>query len=214
MTLNLAAALQAEGYEIDILLMGCEGEFLEEARRQFWVIALLCNRTWRLPWRLLNYLRLTHPSALIASFWKLNLCACLSRLGAPAVQLILGEHSPSSRSRNSPTWICAITASLLYPLATRVVAVPNGVVENVRRITLGLGGMVRTIYNPIPAPRVVRTDSNEVGGRRLLWVGHLDVPEKPWTDGGGFRAPAQGAWLYAGYGRRRANAPQVGTAGA
>lgn len=177
--LNLAAALRAEGYEIDILLMSHEGEFLAEARRQFRVVDLRCDRTWRLPWRLLTYLRQTHPVALISSFWKLNLCACLARVGAPAVRLILWEHSPPSRSRNSPTWLYAISASLFYPLSTRVVAVSSGVAADVRRITLGLGGKVQTIFNPIPAPRVARTDSGRGKGRRVLWVGRLDVPKNP-----------------------------------
>ena len=177
--LNLAAALQAEGYGIDILLMSYEGEFLAEARRQFRVIDLRCDRTWRLPGRLLAYLRQTHPIALISSFWKLNLCACLARIGAPAVRLVLWEHSPPSRSRNSPTWLYAISASLLYPLATRVVTVSSGVAADVRRITLGLGSKVQTIFNPIPAPRVARTDSGQGDGRRILWVGRLDAPKNP-----------------------------------
>ena len=171
--LNLAAALRAEGYGIDILLMSHEGEFLAEAHRQFRVIDLRCDRTWRLPWRLLTYLRQTHPDALIASFWKLNLCACLARVGAPAVRLVLWEHSPPSRSANSPTWLYALSASLLYPLATRVVVVSSGVAADVRRITLGLGGKVLTIFNPIPAPRVVRADTGWDDGRRVLWVGRL-----------------------------------------
>ena len=178
--LNLAAALQAEGYGIDFLLMSREGEFLAEAEREFSVVDLRCDRTWKLPLRLMTYLRRGQPVAVISSFWKLNLCACVARLGCPRVRLILWEHSPPSRSRNSPTWLYAISASLLYRLATKVVAVSSGVAADVRRITWGLESRVITIFNPIPAPAVSHPQRLDKGGRRrILWVGRLDAPKNP-----------------------------------
>ena len=107
--LNLAMALKAEGIQIDFLLMSLEGEFLAEAERHFNVLNLQCNKTYKLPGRLRVYLAANKPDALISSFWKLNLCACLARLFYPSTKLILWEHSPPSKSSNSPTWLYAIT---------------------------------------------------------------------------------------------------------
>lgn len=175
--LNLAQALNARGYAIDILLMSYEGEFLEEACRQFNVVDLACARTWKLPLRLRRYLAVQRPSALVSSFWKLNLAACLARLAAPGTKLALWEHSPPSQSRNSPPWFYFPTASLLYRLATRVIAVSEAVAADVRRNTFGLGGRIVTIYNAIPAPAALQMPNGR--GRRIIWVGRFDAPKNP-----------------------------------
>lgn len=177
--LNLASALQARGYAIDILLMSFEGEFLKDAQARYNVVDLGCDRTWKLPARLVEYLRREQPVALISSFWKLNVCACLARCAFPRVKLAVWEHSPPSRSRNSPTWLYAITASALYRAATAVIAVSSGVASDVLRITWGLRGRVRTIWNPIPGPVVTSAPSRHARGRRIVWVGRLQAPKNP-----------------------------------
>lgn len=175
--LSLASALQAEGYAIDILLMSCEGEYLAEAQARYNVVDLRCDRTWKLPLRLVAYLRRERPSAIISSFWKLNVCACIARCVCPWVKLAVWEHSPPSNSRNSPAWLYAISASTLYRAATAVVAVSSGVAADVCRITWGLRRRVRTIWNPIPQP--VGLPPPHTRGRKIVWVGRLQHPKNP-----------------------------------
>ena len=177
--LNLATALKEEGYLIDFLLMSHEGEFLAEAQTQFNVIDLRCDRTWKLPFKLWQYMACTRPTALISSFWKLNLCACLARAFCPTVRLAVWEHSPPSRSQNSPTWLYAISSSVLYRFATCVVAVSTGVAADVRRITFGLGRRVTTIFNPIQPPTGTIVKRPPAERRKLIWVGRLDTPKNP-----------------------------------
>ena len=175
--LNLAAALKEEGYLIDFLLLCYEGEFLAEAQTHFNVIDLRCDRTWKLPFKLWKYLVLIHPTALISSFWKLNLCACLARAFNPSVRLVAWEHSPPTRS--CPAWLYAMTASVLYRLATRVVAVSSGVAADVCMNTLGLNSRILTIFNPIPAPLANDASPSCSNDRRIIWVGRLDAPKNP-----------------------------------
>lgn len=175
---NLATALQTQGYVVDFVLMQKTGNLLADAESRFNVVDLRCSRTWKLPLLLARYLWQVRPSAIISSFWKLNLCACLARLVAPGTKLALWEHSPPSRSRNSPVWQYAITASLAYRLATRVVAVSDGVANDVRAITVGLSRKVVTIYNPVPPPLYLRAMPRRKGNR-ILWVGRLNDPKNP-----------------------------------
>lgn len=77
---NLARALSALGVTVDMLLMSHQGEFLAEAERYCQVVDLQCDRTYKLPGKLLSYFQMRHPDVLLSSFWKLNLCACLARL--------------------------------------------------------------------------------------------------------------------------------------
>lgn len=175
--LNLAHAFKAKGLEVDFLLMSFEGEFLSEAIRHFNVVDLECSRTWMLPGKLARHLLRHRSDALISSFWKLNLCACLSRLANPRTKLIAWEHSPPTRS--SPAWLYAISSSILYRLATRVVAVSSGVAANVLKNTVGLRHKVSTIFNPIAPPINLPAPSNGAGRKKLIWVGRLDAPKNP-----------------------------------
>jgi glycosyltransferase involved in cell wall biosynthesis len=175
--LNLAAALRDKGYDVDFLLMLAEGELLAQAEESFRVVDLRCSRTWKLPGLLARYLRRERPDALISSFWKLNLCACLARIARPATRLALWEHSPPSRSVNSPVRLYAPSATILYRLATRVVAVSNGVEADIRRITRGLGRKLVTVYNPIPEPEASSARTPASG--QVIWIGRLDNPKNP-----------------------------------
>jgi glycosyltransferase involved in cell wall biosynthesis len=178
--LNLAHALKEAGIKVDFLLMSLEGEFLVEAKKNFNVIDLRCSRTWKLPGKLATYVWLQKPDALIASFWKLNLCACLARLARPQLRLLLWEHSPPSKSNNSPIWLYAITASLVYRMATRVIAVSSGVEQDIARVTVGLTNQLQVIFNAIPPPSgITQLPAVREGGKKILWVGRMDTPKNP-----------------------------------
>ena len=178
--LNLAAALKETGYDVDILVMSKEGEFLTEAEINFSVIDLKCNKTWKLPYQLIIYLVKNRPDGLISSFWKLNICSCLARLFVPQVSLIVWEHSQPSLSKNSPVWLYAPSASLMYQLATRVVAVSNGVSSDIKRITFGLKNKISVIFNPIPEPKSIELNTKLNGHSKIIiWVGRLDEPKNP-----------------------------------
>lgn len=178
--LNLAKALHEEGIQIDFLLMSFEGEFLAEAERNFSVVDLKCNRTYKLPGRLFNYLMENKPDVLISSFWKLNLCACVTRLIYPWFRLILWEHAPPSKSNNSPAWLYAPSASLFYQLSTKVVAVSSGVLKDISGITLGLRRKMVVICNPIKPPPVhLLLKTKHHLHKRVVWVGRLDNIKNP-----------------------------------
>jgi len=178
--LNLAKALKDAGAQVDILLMSREGEFLEEATRDFNVVDLRCRRTYKLPGRLMAYFIKWRPNVLISSFWKLNLCSCLAKTLFPQIRLLLWEHSPPSESANSPKWLYAISASVLYRCANTIVAVSTGVYKDVDQWTYGLRRRLVVIFNAIPQP-----DPHLLWARRaasmnqVIWVGRLDAPKNP-----------------------------------
>lgn len=178
--LNLARALKALGWTVAILVMSREGEFLAEAERDFDVVDLKCDRTRKLPGCLARYLT-AHPTEIVlSSFWKLNLCACLARVAGGPRRLLLWEHSPPSISKNSPTLLYAISASLLYRLADRVICVSAGVRDDVARWTVGLTSRLQVIHNPIPPPSAPLPASRAPSAtKRIAWVGRLDEPKNP-----------------------------------
>ena len=52
-SINLASNLKERGFEVYFLLMSLEGEFLKEAKEEFIVLNLSCNRTYKLPFKLI-----------------------------------------------------------------------------------------------------------------------------------------------------------------
>lgn len=180
-TISLAKAFQTAPTQVDILVMSLEGEYLAEAQSHFNVINLDCNKTYKLPGKLLSYLVQNRPDALISNFWKLNLCACMARLVYPWFRLILWEHSPPSKSDDSPTWLFAISASIFYQASTKVVTVSSGVFKDIDRITFGLRRKMVVIFNPIepPSPNVFQSKADNGHQRRVIWVGRLDGMKNP-----------------------------------
>lgn len=177
--LNLAHAFRERGIKVVFLLMSREGEFLPEALQYFNVVDLRCDRTWKLPGKLATFLRKEKPDALISSFWKLNLCACLSRVARPSVRLLLWEHSPPSKSANSPTWLYGITASIFYRISTKIIAVSTGVYDDIASITFGLRYKLKVIFNPVLPPPVSLKITKNTDLRRIIWVGRMDYPKNP-----------------------------------
>ncbi|MHB8474364.1 MAG: glycosyltransferase [Gammaproteobacteria bacterium] len=178
--LNLAGALKGLGVQVDILLMSNEGEFLPEAKTHYNVIDLQCDKTCKLPVKLLNYLVRQRPDVLLSSFWKLNLCSCLARMLFPFFRLLLWEHSPPSKSRNSPKWLYATSASIAYQLASKVIAVSTGVRADIASCTFGLRRKLVVIFNPITPPSAELLLQHKRGDiNQVIWVGRLDEPKNP-----------------------------------
>lgn len=173
--LNLADALKAQGYQIEFVLMQAAGEFLPRAHRDHRVVDLRCDRTWKLPLKLARYLRRYRPVAVIASFWKLNICLAAARIAAPRTRVALWEHSSPQAEGNSPTWAFAPTASLLYRLATCVITVSRSVGADIAKRSVGLRRKLVTINNAIPAPFLSRpvTRDSDPAVRQLVWVGRF-----------------------------------------
>ena len=178
--LNLAHEFKSRGFRVTFLLLSYEGEYLGEAVKHFTVFDLSCDRTWKLPLKLISYLRREQPGILISSFWKLNVCACVARIFYQKFRLLLWEHSPPTRGKNSSTILYAISASILYRLARNVIAVSSGVWNDIDSNTFGLRNKLKVIFNPVQNPSIfLGNDLVLKTKRRIVWVGRLDYSKNP-----------------------------------
>jgi len=179
-TLTIAKALQDSGVIVEILLMSNEGEFVEEANLYFKVFDLKCNKTYKLPLKLFFYYINNKPNVIISSFWKLNLCTCISKLIYPFVKIILWEHSPPSKNKNNNKILYYTSASILYRLAKKVIVVSSGVYKDVASWTYSLENKLIIIYNAIPQPKFsTLPKAKSCNGKVIVWVGRLDKPKNP-----------------------------------
>lgn len=178
--LYLARALRSFGLEVEFLLMSYEGELLAEAAAEFGVVDLRCDRTWKLPHRLLKRFSEKKSDILLSSFWKLNLCACLAAMLLPRTKLILWEHGEPSHSEITPNFLYAVTSSILYRQADTMICVSGGVRDDIARLTVGLGSRLRVIHNPIASPPpFLGLPHLPQGKKQIVWVGRLADQKNP-----------------------------------
>ncbi len=177
--LNLAKSLKLEGIDVEFLLMSYEGEFLEVAKSEFNVINLNCDRTYKLPFILIDYVYKNKPDLILSSFWKLNLCACALRIFSPKIKILLWEHALITQSDTSQ-FLFRITSSFIYQLATKVIAVSNGVANDLKNITFGLNKKIIVINNPIvpPSSKLLSFNLKKID-KTVIWVGRMDENKNP-----------------------------------
>jgi glycosyltransferase involved in cell wall biosynthesis len=177
--LNLGSALAGKGVTVEFLLTKKEGEFLEEASQKFKIIDLQLSRTYELPFKLLRYIIVNRPDAVISNNWKQSTCACLARLMFPFFKLLVVEHG-SPASNPSGVWFFSIVATVFYRLATKVVGVSTGVVDAIKQHTYGISEKLIVIYNAINSTgyKVIDPEKkSNTGVQTIITVGRL-VPEK------------------------------------
>jgi glycosyltransferase involved in cell wall biosynthesis len=108
----------------------------------------------RLP-SLIRFLRANKPDTLLSATHFANETACLAtKVFRVNTRLIVSEHTNLSADiRDSGGWarrsLLPWTTKWLYPLADEIVAVSNGVAEDMCRVSGLARSRVRTIYNPI-----------------------------------------------------------------
>jgi glycosyltransferase involved in cell wall biosynthesis len=172
--INLATELQNQGCLIKFLLMNKMGDYLREVEENFEVVNLNCNRTYKLPYLLSKYINNNNVDVIISNFWKLNLCACAVKILSKKIKLILWEHSPPSITPESSGWKYKLSASLLYRCADSVVAVSDGVRDDIIKFTYGLKDKVIRIYNPIKPPPNIQTNKKiDKSQQLIISVGRL-----------------------------------------
>lgn len=152
-TVTLANELAERGFAVDLVLADASGPYLKEVSPAVRIVDLGAGRVlFSLP-ALVRYLRRERPRALLSGLHHANVVAvwAVRRARTPTV-LVVAEHntltaSSAYRRRRIPSmpWLMRRT----YPRADAVVAVSEGVADDLAA-ALGLPReRVHVIYNPI-----------------------------------------------------------------
>jgi glycosyltransferase involved in cell wall biosynthesis len=158
--LRLAEALTRRGVEVTFVLHEMT-PLAEQARESVGLICLETNRTLTAVQRLARSLRQHRPQALLSAFPHSNVAAVAAKawagVGCP---LVLTEHAPLSRQvQHMGGWRYRAMPALmrwLYPRADAVVAVSEGVREDLHQLS-GHRVQPLVIHNPVlPANLAVR----------------------------------------------------------
>jgi glycosyltransferase involved in cell wall biosynthesis len=166
----LANHFSAIGYPVDLLLVKKEGEFLLDVSPGINVVDFQSRRTLTALVPLISYLRRRRPAGLIASMVHCNIVALLARsmAGVRTRVLIRQENTMSRAARNAPTkrgrWIPWI-AGRMYPKADAIIAVSNGVADDMSDSLDIPRERIKTVYNPCAVDKVVQASSQHIEHR-------------------------------------------------
>ena len=160
--LNLATGLVDYGFEVDLVLAQAEGPFVSEVSSSVRLIELntthlSAQRTlFSLP-SLVRYLRSERPVAMLSCLNYANIVAIWAKFLARApVRLSISEHNTFSSERKLfpgyYRWLLQGLMKLVYPRADTIIAVSEGVADDLVKVLHIPPQRVKVIYNPVITP--------------------------------------------------------------
>ena len=164
----LANHWHAQGIKVDFALMRQYGDLLSLMPDGIGIVDLGVDRIRQVILPLARYLRKTRPDIIVAAMWPLTSVAVLSwQLAGKPGRLYLSDHNQLSIScvqelKISP-WQLRASMLVTYPAASGLIAVSEGVKQDMCRLGGFADTRVRVIYNPVaisvspqPEPKSVR----------------------------------------------------------
>jgi len=157
--LNLAGGLVDRGHAVDLVLARARGSFLADVPAQVRVVDLRAPRVLMSLGPLVRYLNRERPAALLSILYA-NIVAILARrLSRASLRLVVSERNTLSSEAEGfrgdlRMRLMPLLVRRLYPWADSVVAVSQGVADDLVRVAGVPSEQVRVIYNPIVTPRL------------------------------------------------------------
>ncbi|MEX2430768.1 MAG: glycosyltransferase, partial [Dehalococcoidia bacterium] len=157
----LAGGIAERGYAVDLVLAKAEGPYLDGLHPDVRVVDLQARRVLTSLPGLIRYLRRERPVALLSTLYHANVVAILARwLSWTRPRLAVREANTFSQSERGASRmrerLALALAKLLYSRAGAVVAVSQGVGDDLRRRVPALAGRLHVIHNPVAGPELVR----------------------------------------------------------
>lgn len=159
-TLILAREIASRGHAVDLLLAQAEGPHLAEVHESVRVVDLKASRVMTSLPAVVRYLRQERPQALLSMMVHTNivtLWAC--RLAGVSTRTVVSERVTLSwrteHAKSKRGWLWPWLIRRFYSWADDIVAVANGVADDLVKVAGVPRADVRTIYNPIVRPELL-----------------------------------------------------------
>lgn len=158
--LTLAKGFAERGLSVDLVLARAEGPYLAEVPSSVHLVDLKAPRVLLALPSLVSYLRRERPRALISALDHANVLALWARaLARVPVRVVVSVHNTlslaTSHAQNLRARWIPLCIRLFYPWADAVVAVSQGVAEDLIRLTGLPREKIEIIYNPVVTPELL-----------------------------------------------------------
>jgi glycosyltransferase involved in cell wall biosynthesis len=157
--LRLATGMAEQGRAVDLVLVRREGAFAGKVPPSVRIVELGTRRTINSVLALGRYLRRERPAVLMTALVHVNIAALLARLTAPGTtRVVLTEHNQISMNiPPSPSFTLRFAyrlVPLLYPRASRIIAVSDGVADDLSRFSGVERNRIDVVHNPVVTPEL------------------------------------------------------------
>jgi glycosyltransferase involved in cell wall biosynthesis len=146
------------GLDVDLVTVRLEGPLRELIPPEVSVVNLNCRRTsYALP-KLVSYLRRTKPAALYATIMNANVIAAMAaRLAGRKTPTIVRESNAplSSPKKTFGRWLTYNVSPYLYQCATGVIAVSQGVADELTVMAPRMASKIRVAPTPVISDDVI-----------------------------------------------------------
>lgn len=173
----LANHWHAQGIKVEFALMQKRGDLFGLLSDGIGIVDLGADRIRKVILPLARYLRKARPDIVLAAMWPLTSAAVLSwRLAGKRGRLYLSDHIQLSIScvqelQISPRYLRAVMRHT-YPAASGLIAVSEGVKQDMCRLGGFADSQVRVIYNPAATGVSPQPEPKSV--RQKLWGASFD----------------------------------------
>jgi len=157
--LNLAYGFVERGLNVDLVLARAVGPYLEQVSPKVRVVDLKAQSAASSLPKLTHYLRQVRPTTmLVALHYPCEIAVLAKRLAGVSTRVIVSEHNTLSQEAvgipQMSVRLTPLAARLFYPWADGIVAVSQGVADDLGQITRLSSNRIQVIYNPIVLPEL------------------------------------------------------------
>ncbi|SMO90568.1 glycosyltransferase [Halorubrum cibi] len=149
---NLANEFAERGYSVDIVLVQARGEYLADVSDRVNIIDLDTRRFFGALPQLVTYLKRERPDVLLSTIDTANIVAiCAKRISGVSTRVVIRiSNMLSTKEVNGQLKHRLVhrVARYVYPYANAVVAVSDGVADDLLEMTKLAPEQITTIYNP------------------------------------------------------------------
>ena len=157
--LDLASGLSDRGIRVDLVLVKAEGHYLDLVPDGVRLIDLNSHRTAASLLKLVRYVQQERPTALLSTLTQASVIALVAKLllggRLRVVTRIANTFSEELATGTFKHRQALRLLKALFPVADGVVAVSQGVADDLQAVTPGISRKVATIYNPVVRSRIV-----------------------------------------------------------
>ena len=156
---RLAGAIAEQGYRVDLVLVQATGPFLAEVPEGVRIVDLQGRRAITSLSKLIKYLRRERPDTLLSALDYVNILAvCATKLARVPIRLVISQRIILSLRakfmRSAKTWFIPALARRFYPWADEIVAVSQGVADDLIENSGISSSQIRVIYNLIDTTEI------------------------------------------------------------
>lgn len=151
---NLSRSFVEKGLKVDLVLTRIKGSYNSEVPPEVRIVDLQAPKLPTSIPKLTNYLKKEQPFALLSALhYPCEIALWAKRLAGVSTRIIVSEHNTLSveakRLPQLTARLTPISARLFYPWADGIIAVSQGVANDLANVTKLPRERIKVIYNPV-----------------------------------------------------------------